>query len=402
MNIKNICVVGLGYIGLPTAALLANNKFNVIGVDNDINVVKIINKGQIHIVEPELDSYVLHAKESNFLNAYHEPLEADVFMICVPTPFRNKNSPEPNLDYVYAAVDSISKVIKPGNILILESTSPIGTTENIKNKLKENRVDADSIYIAYCPERVLPGNIINELVENDRIVGGINQESTKIVSNFYRSFVKGKILETNSKTAEMCKLTENSFRDVNIAFANELSLICEDHDINVSELIALANRHPRVNILEPGVGVGGHCISVDPWFLVASNPNESKLIKMARDVNNSKPDWVVKKILEIVSDKFSNNTKIACLGLSFKPDIDDLRESPALYITEKLENTCYSIIAVEPNITNHKNLKLRKINEAIKEADVICCLVGHSEFKRNLDMIRNSKKLILDFCGLLN
>ena len=403
MNIQNICIVGLGYIGLPTAALLANKNFNVFGVDVNNDVIETINQGLIHIVEPSLDEYVSKAFKSGKLKAYKEPQTADIFMICVPTPFhRDTSVPIPNIDFVMAATDAISKKIMPGNILILESTSPVGTTEKVKDRLIENGIDITDIYIAYCPERVLPGNIMKELVENDRIIGGITEESTFKVANFYSNFVDGNILQTNARTAEMCKLAENSFRDINIAYANELSMICDDSDIKVNELINLANHHPRVNILNPGVGVGGHCISVDPWFIVSSNPEKSNLIKTARLVNNSKPDWVVVKIQESLSEFKLMNVKITCLGLAFKPDIDDLRESPALYVANKLSESNISLTAVEPNITTHNELNLESLDEAIKNSDIICCLVAHKEFKNQINDIKNSGKLILDFCGLLD
>jgi len=334
---KRVCVVGLGYIGLPTAALLASKGCKVHGVDVIKNVVDTINQGKIHIVEPELDKFVKEAVESGNLKADTKPNFADVFIIAVPTPFHKGFIP--NIDYVISAAESIAPYIKDGNIVVLESTSPVGTTEKIGEILKNKGVDISKIYIAHCPERVLPGKIMKEIVQNDRIVGGITQISTKKVAEFYKEFVDGEVLQTDSKTAEMSKLTENSFRDVNIAFANELSILCDKFGINVWELIALANRHPRVNILNPGCGVGGHCIAVDPWFIVHSGGNEAKLIKSAREVNNYKTQWVIEKIKNVaLKFELANHkkAKIACLGLAFKPDIDDLRESPALAITKQL------------------------------------------------------------------
>ena len=300
MNSNKVCVIGLGYIGLPTAALLADNGFSVCGVDINETVVKIINNGQIHIIEPDLDKLVESTVNSKNLFAKAKPIESDVFLIAVPTPFKNNH--EPNIDFVINATISLIEVIKPGNLIILESTSPIGTTELILETLMKNNVDTSEIFIAHCPERVLPGNILFELIHNDRIVGGINANSSNKAKQFYQTFVKGEVLITDSRTAELCKLVENSFRDVNIAFANELSIICNSANINVWELIKLANRHPRVNILKPGVGVGGHCIAVDPWFIVSQFPNDSKLIKQARSSNNNKTDWVVKNVRDSITN----------------------------------------------------------------------------------------------------
>ncbi|HRR19756.1 MAG TPA: UDP-N-acetyl-D-mannosamine dehydrogenase, partial [Ignavibacteriales bacterium] len=382
MQKKTICVVGLGYIGLPTAALLSNRGYQVYGVDVVQNVVDTINKGQIHIVEPELDIYVKAAVNTRRLVADTKPKEADVFIIAVPTPFHEGYVP--NIDYVISATKSIIPYVKEGNIVIFESTSPVGTTEKVEEILKEGGIDTDKVYIAHCPERVLPGYIMKELVENDRIVGGLTDEATKIVADFYREFVQGEVLETNARTAEMAKLTENSFRDVNIAFANELSMLCDKFNINVWELIKLANRHPRVNILQPGAGVGGHCIAVDPWFIVHAGGETAKLIKTARQVNNYKTEWVIEKIKNaslFFENKNGRKPKIACMGLAFKPDIDDLRESPALYITRRLKAEGLEIIAVEPNIESHKEFEITNYLEAINKADVIAFLVAHKEFK---------------------
>ena len=320
---KKVCVVGLGYIGLPTSALLANKGYAVSGVDIDPEVVEIINQGNIHIIEPDLDLFVKSAVDSGNLIAYTEPQISDIYIICVPTPFyKDHDIPLPNIEYVENATDSISSLVKPGDVIILESTSPIGTTNKIKQILEKKGVDIDSIFIAYCPERVLPGNIMNELVANDRIIGGISKVSTDIVSKFYETFVTGKVLKTSAETAEMCKLAENSFRDINIAFANELSMMCSKNGVNVWDLIKLANHHPRVNILQPGTGVGGHCIAVVPWFIVDSAPDEAKLIATARLVNDSKPQFVLRKInqaVNITKKKSIRSTLTGIIGIIFEP-----------------------------------------------------------------------------------
>jgi len=402
-------VIGLGYIGLPTAALLANKGFDVHGVDVIKNVVDTINRGEIHIVEPDLDTFVKAAVKSGKLKADLKPEKGDVFIIAVPTPFHKSGYeiPTPNIDYVLSATKSIAPYLEEGNMVILESTSPVGTTEKISEILKKLRPDLfdendnSKIFIAHCPERVLPGKIMQELVENDRIVGGLTFDATKKVAEFYKTFVNGEVLETDAKTAELSKLVENSYRDVNIAFANELSMICDKFGINVWELRELANRHPRVNILYPGVGVGGHCIAVDPWFIVSDAPKEARLIKTAREVNNYKTEWVIEKIKNEIlkfEKEYNKSPKVACMGLAFKPDIDDLRESPSLYITQKLANEGFNVLAVEPNIDKLPGLNLVDYEFAINEADIITFLVSHKEFK-NLQLPEN--KTILDFCGVL-
>jgi UDP-N-acetyl-D-mannosaminuronic acid dehydrogenase len=392
---KKICVVGLGYIGLPTSALLANNGYEVYGVDIDKNAVDTINQGKIHIVEPDLDKYVKNAVESKNLIASTTPNYADVFIIAVPTPFHAGFIP--NIDYVIDATKAIAPFIKDNNLIILESTSPIGTTEKIAEVLKGEHINIDNIHIAHCPERVLPGHIMRELVENDRIVGGITKQATTLAADFYREFVKGSVLETTAKTAEMAKLTENSFRDSNIAFANELSVLCDTFDIDVWELIELANKHPRVNILQPGCGVGGHCIAVDPWFIVHAGGSDAKMIRTAREVNTYKTKWVIEKIknkaLEFERDN-NKKPKLACMGLAFKPDIDDLRESPALQITQALINDGLDILAVEPNIKKHKSFEVVDYNQAIETADIVVFLVKHKEF---IDVKVDN---YLDFCGV--
>lgn len=410
---KKICVMGLGYIGLPTASLLATKGFQVQGVDVNENAVEMINSGKVHIYEPDLDILVKAAVQSGKLKASLKPEEADIFILAVPTPFKDEHKPD--LTYVESAARTIAPVIKNGDIVILESTSPIGTTEKVAEWILEERSDLttsgethsdkERFYVAHCPERVLPGHILKELVENDRIIGGLDKESTKRTVEFYKQFVKGQILDTNARTAEMAKLTENSFRDVNIAFANELSLICDKLNINVWELIRLANRHPRVNILQPGPGVGGHCIAVDPWFIVDAAPEEAKLIHTARNVNDYKPMYVVEKVKE-KADRFKKPI-IACLGLAFKANIDDLRESPAVEIVNELvKQNIGDIIVVEPHINglpkSLQNNKIREVNleRALNSADIVVILVDHDGFK-NIDITMLKEKVVIDTRGII-
>jgi len=397
--VKNnkICVVGLGYIGLPTAALLANKGYYVHGVDVVQKTVDIINRGEIHIVEPELDTFVKSAVNSGKLIADTKASEADIFILAVPTPFHEGYVP--NIDYIIAATESIAPYIKENNIVILESTSPVGTTDKVEETLKEKGIDTSKLFIAHCPERVLPGQIMRELVENDRIVGGTTQEATEKTVSFYKTFVSGKVLSTDARTAEMAKLTENSFRDTNIAFANELSILCDKFGIDVWELIRLTNRHPRVNVLHPGAGVGGHCIAVDPWFIVHAGGEDAKIIRTAREVNTYKTEWVIEKIKNealLFESKHGKKAIIACMGLAFKPNIDDLRESPALFVAQRLLAEGFDVRAVEPNIDSFAEFQIVDYKTAIKEADVITFLVAHKEFK-NLEVQTN-----LDFCGVLN
>ena len=405
MQKKTVCVVGLGYIGLPTAALLASNGYNVVGVDLNAHAVETINQGRIHIVEPDLDAFVRSAVAAQRLKAFTTPQAGDIYMICVPTPFHEDGAiPRPNIDYVLAATRSIAPFVKAGDLVILESTSPVGTTQAMADVLTASDVDVSTIHMAYCPERVLPGKIMTELVENDRVVGGLTPAANEAVSAFYRTFVHGSVLETDAKTAEMCKLTENSFRDVNIAFANELSMLCDKEGIDVWNLIRLANRHPRVSILQPGTGVGGHCIAVDPWFIVSRNPETARLIRAGREVNNSKTDWVIDRIKIAVADasaRLGRKPRVACLGLAFKPDIDDLRESPAMHVTQALAAAGYDVVAVEPNIAAHDSLALVPLEEALGSADVFAVLVKHRQFIDRASQRTLVEAKALDFCGAL-
>ena len=412
-----VSVIGMGYIGLPTAAVLASRKINVVGVDVNHDVVDTINKGNIHIVEPELDILVRSVVQSGYLRSTTLPEKADVFMVAVPTPFKDENKPD--LSYIEAVSKAIAPLLEKGNIVILESTSPVGTTEKMMGWMQEIRSDLTfpifgtdgsetDISVAHCPERVLPGHVIRELVENDRIIGGVTSQCANKARELYKIFVNAECLITDCRTAELSKLVENSFRDVNIAFANELSLICDKLGINVWEMIKLANRHPRVNILQPGPGVGGHCIAVDPWFIVDSAPDEAKLIRTARLVNDSKPLFVLNKVNQAVQaiGKDTFELSIACLGLAFKPDIDDLRESPALSIARKIGAIGFSsIFLVEPNIDripsgfDSDNIELIGLERAIKSADIIVLLVDHASFK-SMDLSLLSGKQVIDTRGI--
>ncbi len=376
---QKICVVGLGYIGLPTASLLGTKGFSVHGVDVTQSVVDTINQGEIHIVEPDLDILVKSAVGSGNLRAGMEPEPADIFILAVPTPFKGEH--EPDLSYIEDATRRIAPHVKPGNLVILESTSPVGTTDNVVARILADAGHkvGEEVFVAHCPERVLPGRILIELIENDRIVGGIDEKSTAKAVEFYHSFVRGEVLATNARTAELAKLTENAFRDVNIAFANELSLICDEQEINVWELIKLANRHPRVNILQPGPGVGGHCIAVDPWFIVAAAPQSARLIRTARKVNDGKPDWVVEKVR--TSAKKFKRPVIGCLGLAFKADVDDLRGSPALHIVRQIQQEQLGeLLVAEPNISTHAEFDLQPYQDVIKRSDILLLLVDHKQF----------------------
>ncbi|MDI1243869.1 MAG: UDP-N-acetyl-D-mannosamine dehydrogenase [Rhodoferax sp.] len=416
MNLKTISIIGLGYIGLPTAAVFASRKIKVIGVDVNQKTVDTINRGQIHIVEPDLGTVVHAAVTEGYLRATTQPEPADVFLVAVPTPFKGDH--EPDLAYIEAASKSIAPVLKRGDLVILESTSPVGATEQMAAWLAESRPDLtfpqshgedSDIRVAHCPERVLPGHVLRELVQNDRVIGGMTPKCSAAAAALYKIFVKGECVITDARTAEMCKLTENSFRDVNIAFANELSMICDKLGINVWELIKLANRHPRVNILQPGPGVGGHCIAVDPWFIVSAAPEEARLIRTAREVNDSKPEWVIDKVklavaefLQANPDKTARDVTIACFGLAFKPDIDDLRESPAVAITRKIATTHPGPVwAVEPNIDALSNamaeiVTLKPFEVALANSDIKVLLVDHKQFKEACP----SDGQVLDFKGI--
>lgn len=419
MSFETISVVGLGYIGLPTAAMFASRKKKVIGVDVNQHAVDTINRGEIHIVEPDLDMLVSAAVQQGFLKAVTSPEPADAFLIAVPTPFlpiENEGGiPKPDLRYIEAASKAIAPVLKKGDLVILESTSPVGATEQMAAWLAEARPDLSfpqthgevaDVNIAHCPERVLPGHVVTELVQNDRVIGGMSKRCSERSVELYKTFVMGDCVITNARTAEMAKLTENSCRDVQIAFANELSIICDDLDIDVWELIALANRHPRINILQPGPGVGGHCIAVDPWFIVSKTPELATLIKTAREVNDKKPEWVIDKVKIAVAEflnanptKTAKDVTIACYGLAFKPDIDDLRESPALDIAKQIAfEHSGKVLAVEPNVVDMRfeELKLVSLEESLKKTDIHVMLVDHQQFKK----ISINDEYIIDTKGI--
>lgn len=417
MRAATISVIGLGYIGLPTAAAFASRKHRVIGVDVNEHAVETINRGEIHIVEPELDLVVRQAVAEGFLRATTRPELAEAFLIAVPTPFKGDH--EPDLSYIEAACASIAPVLKKGDLVVLESTSPVGATEQMAHWLATARPDlsfpqtlgeASDIRVAHCPERVLPGQVMRELVRNDRVIGGMTPKCSEAAVALYKAFVEGECVITDARTAEMCKLTENSFRDVNIAFANELSIICEKLDINVWELIRLANRHPRVNVLQPGPGVGGHCIAVDPWFIVSKTPEQARLIRAAREVNDFKPDWVLQRVREAVAELTSTGARsprdlvIACFGLSFKADIDDLRESPALAIAGRIAAThAGRVVAIEPHIeqlpARLEGVELVDFEAALTSADILVLLVDHKVFK-TVPLERLQGRRVIDTRGI--
>lgn len=395
------CFMGLGYIGLPTAIITAKHGISVTGVDINLKVVERTNAGKLHIIEPGLEDLLKEVVLSGGLHASTQPEICDAYFMVVPTPFNDHH--EPDISYVKTATQTVIPLLKEGDLYIIESTSPIGTTEAMAEIIFAERPELENkIHIAYCPERVLPGNIVYELIHNDRVIGGLTPEATEKAIGFYAQFVKGTLHKTDARTAEMCKLTENASRDVQIAFSNELSLICDKAGINVWELINLANKHPRVNILQPGSGVGGHCIAVDPYFITADFPVESKLISAARAINNYKSFWCVEKIKNALMEfELKNRRKpiIAMMGLAFKPNIDDLRESPAKYITSKVMQSCNNatIFVVEPNVKEHHVFKLTDYREAYEQADIVAFLTAHDQFK---SLSWNSEKMILDFCGV--
>ena len=395
------CFMGLGYIGLPTAIIAARHGVDVVGVDINPSVVEITNQGKLHIIEPGMEEMLQEVIAAGKFKAYTTPQQCDTYFIVVPTPF--KGNMQPDISYVEAATRAVLPLLKDGDLYVIESTSPIGTTEKMAELIFSERPELkDKIYIAYCPERVLPGNVIYELEHNDRVIGGLTHEATEKAIEFYSRFVKGKLHKTNSRTAEMCKLTENSSRDVQIAFANELSIICDKAGINVWELINLANRHPRVNILQPGCGVGGHCIAVDPYFITADYPKESKIIATAREINNYKSLWCAEKIKSTMYEfELKNGRKpiVAMMGLAFKPNIDDLRESPSSHIVGNVIQACNNpnILIVEPNIKEHNQYKLTNYKEAYEKAEIIVMLTAHDLFK---ELPYDESKTILDFCGI--
>ena len=397
------CFMGLGYIGLPTAIISSQHGINVCGVDINPKVVEKTNRGELHIVEPGLQDLLKKAVDSKSLVASTTPFESDVYLIVVPTPFKAKH--EPDISYVESATKAVIPLLKEGDLFIIESTSPVGTTEKMAELIFAERPELKGrIHIAYCPERVLPGNVIFELVNNDRVIGGIDDASADAAAEFYGKFVTGQLHKTNCRTAEMCKLVENSSRDVQIAFANELSMICEKAGINVWELISLANKHPRVNILQPGCGVGGHCIAVDPYFISSAFPNEAKIIAQARNINNYKSEWCVEKAKNaILSFQLKNCIKpqVALMGLAFKPNIDDLRESPAMKIAKRLftEMPDVKFNIVEPNISSHPDFDIVDFQTAFEQSDIVVYLTAHKQFFM-LPQEANDK-LILDFCGVI-
>lgn len=400
MTTPTVTTIGMGYIGLPTSAVMAGKGIRVYGCDVNPKVIETINAGNIHIVEPGLDTLVKNSVEAGLLQVFPEPKPADVYLVVVPTPFNQDH--QPDTSFVEAATRQIVPILKKGDLFIIESTSPVLTTEKMAEIIFSERPELKKeISIAYCPERVLPGNVLYELEHNDRVIGGINETSTQKAIDFYRLFVKGKLHATNARTAEMCKLTENSSRDVQIAFANELSIICDKAGINVWELIELANKHPRVNILQPGCGVGGHCIAVDPWFLVSDYPEHAHVIRQAREINDYKAEWSVNKILEAERQfEVDNGRKptIACMGLAFKPNIDDLRESPAKYIASKIVAEARGeVLIVEPNIQTHPSFTLTEFRNAYQRADIVGWLVNHKEFQT---IEKDDRKVELDFCGV--
>ena len=398
------CIIGLGYIGLPTASIIAKANHSVVGVDINPKIVENVNNGDIHFFEPGLEEIVRELVSLNKLSASLKPVSADIFIIAVPTPFKEKNKgiPEPDIQYVLDAAEKISPYLEKGNLIIIESTCPVGTTEKFKLELKNLiKCDLEELHICYCPERVIPGNILKELVFNNRVIGGLKEEDSKLAKDFYKTFCKGEIKITEARTAELVKLTENTFRDVNIAFANELSIIADHFNVDVNELIHLSNQHPRVNILKPGCGVGGHCIAIDPWFLASALPNNTHLIQASRNVNIQKVFWVINKIKEKAKEFEHNHGRmpmIGILGLTFKPDVDDVRESPAKKIIDDLIFNKMNLLICEPNLKQLKNISLFDLDYVIENSDFLVFLVAHKEFK-NLNL---KNKAYFDVCGVIS
>jgi len=399
--LRKICVLGLGYIGLPTAAVLATHGFSVVGVDVNTSVVDTVNNGDIHIEEPGLQTLVQAAYKSENLRAQSSPEAADVFIIAVPTPLRDKKA---DLTAVESAAESIVPVLKKENLVILESTVPPKTVEELVALiLEQSGLEAgQDFHLAHCPERVLPGNILKELVENDRVIGGVTPESAQKAKELYTSFVSGRIYLTDATTAELVKLSENTFRDVNIALANELANVCENLEVDVWEVIELANHHPRVNFLKPGPGVGGHCISVDPWFIVETTPTVARLIRLSREINDGQPTRVSEKIQEMTLG--INDPKVVVLGVSYKGNVDDIRESPALPLIQKLEEAGYRLEVVDPHVRSFP-WELVSLEEAFSEADLAVVLTEHKEFQslfpEELGKLMRTKQ-ILDTRGFLD
>jgi UDP-N-acetyl-D-mannosaminuronic acid dehydrogenase len=405
MQKADVVIVGLGYVGLPTAAIIASKGMRVHGVDINPDVIATINRGDIHVVEPDLEGLVRYNVERKLLRAHKGAVPADTFIIAVPTPF--KKNKRPDISHVESAIDIIAPYLQRGNLIIIESTCPVGTTELMLQRIEAERPDlAHAIHMAYCPERILPGEILQEIVHNDRSIGGIDKVSTEKAIDFYAQFVQGKLYGTSARTAEMCKLVENAYRDTNIAFANELSLICEDEDIDVWELIDLANKHPRVNILQPGPGVGGHCIAVDPWFIVDSAPTKARMIRTAREINDRKPFAIAGQIR--AAAKKIKNPVIACLGLAYKADIDDMRESPSVAIVKELAaKKAGKLLVVEPyakslprDLAGMQSVKFVGLDQALQQADIVAILVGHRQFKK-IDRSAFAARTVIDACGLL-
>tara|TARA_B100001989_G_C24517423_1_gene453954 strand:- start:34 stop:1242 length:1209 start_codon:yes stop_codon:yes gene_type:complete len=398
---KKCCILGLGYIGLPTAAIISNAGHYVVGVDVREDIISSLNAGNTHFHEDGLDELISKGLKNKKFLATNSPKDSDVFIISVPTPSIEKNGlPQPDLSFVFNAVNSICDVLKKDDILIIESTIPLGTTDKIEAIIKtKTNLNRDLVHICYCPERVLPGNIIYELINNNRVIGGLTEKASNLAIKFYSTFCKGNLSKTNAITAEMVKLTENSFRDVNIAFANELSMICHNFEIDTERLIDLANLHPRVDILRPGCGVGGHCIAIDPWFIVSAAPKDSILIKTAREVNNKKPKWIIEKILEKTNElnkSFRDEIKVGIFGITFKPNVEDTRESPALNIALQIIKKKIKVQIAEPNLKSHDGLKIYDLNYVVENSNLLVFLVAHEEFK-SLDL---KNKIFLDFCGV--